>query len=105
MLVPIRKGERVIGVLLIQNRLARLLLARAIWSCSKPWPTNAAARWNASAPSGQLRESEQRFRDLFENSPDAIFVEDLDGMVLDVNLAGCVLHGTDARAVDRQERR
>jgi len=40
-----------------------------------------------------LRESQRRFRDLFENSPDAIFVEDLEGMVLDVNFAACVLHG------------
>ena len=40
-----------------------------------------------------MRESQQRFRDLFENSPDAIFVEDLDGTVLDVNFAACVLHG------------
>ena len=40
-----------------------------------------------------MRESEQRFRDLFENSPDAIFVEDLDSTVLDVNFAACVLHG------------
>ncbi|MFQ5611426.1 MAG: PAS domain S-box protein [Anaerolineae bacterium] len=38
------------------------------------------------------RESEQRFRELFENSPDAIFVEDLDGNVLDVNPAACRLH-------------
>ncbi|UCB45173.1 MAG: PAS domain S-box protein [Spirochaetota bacterium] len=40
-----------------------------------------------------LRESEQRFRDLFEYSPDAIFVEDLNGKVLDVNPAACRLHG------------
>jgi len=40
-----------------------------------------------------LRETQRRFRDLFENSPDAIFVEDLDGTVLDSNLAACVLHG------------
>ncbi len=41
----------------------------------------------------QLRESEQRFRSLFEHSPDAIFVESFDGMVLDVNPAACRLHG------------
>ena len=42
-----------------------------------------------------LRESEERFRDLFEHSPDAIFVEDLAGRVLDVNPAACRLHNTD----------
>jgi PAS domain S-box-containing protein len=39
-----------------------------------------------------LRESEERFRELFESSPDAIFVETLDGVVLDVNPAACRLH-------------
>jgi PAS domain S-box-containing protein len=40
-----------------------------------------------------LREDKKRFQDLFENSPDAIFVEDLQGYVLDVNPAACQLHG------------
>lgn len=40
-----------------------------------------------------LRDSEQRFRTLFEHSPDAIFVESLTGIVLDVNPAACGLHG------------
>jgi two-component system cell cycle sensor histidine kinase/response regulator CckA len=40
-----------------------------------------------------LLESEQRFRDLFEGSPDAIFVEDGAGIVLDANPAACRLHG------------
>jgi PAS domain S-box-containing protein len=39
-----------------------------------------------------VRESERRFRDLFENSPDAVFVEDQNGVVVDVNPAGCRLH-------------
>ncbi|TXT20342.1 MAG: multi-sensor signal transduction histidine kinase [Planctomycetota bacterium] len=41
----------------------------------------------------ELRDSEQRFRTLFEHSPDAIFVESLTGLVLDVNPAACELHG------------
>ncbi|NBR86422.1 MAG: PAS domain S-box protein [Proteobacteria bacterium] len=41
----------------------------------------------------ELRESEARFRLLFDRSPDAIFVEDLNGVILDVNPAGCALHG------------
>jgi PAS domain S-box-containing protein len=42
-----------------------------------------------------LRESERRFRELFEASPDAIFVEDFQGKVLDVNPAACRLHGLE----------
>lgn len=40
-----------------------------------------------------LQESEQRFRNLFDHLPDAVFVEDLKGRVLDVNPAACRLHG------------
>lgn len=40
-----------------------------------------------------LRASEGRFRIFFEQSPDAIFVEDESGNILDVNPAGCRLHG------------
>ncbi len=39
-----------------------------------------------------LRQSQRRFSDLFEASPDAVFVEDFAGNVLDVNPAACRLH-------------
>jgi PAS domain S-box-containing protein len=38
------------------------------------------------------QESEQRFKLLFERSPDAIFVESEAGYILDVNDAACALH-------------
>jgi PAS domain S-box-containing protein len=41
----------------------------------------------------ELEERERLFRTVFENSPDAIFIEDLQGTVLDVNPAACKLHG------------
>jgi PAS domain S-box-containing protein len=92
MLVPIRKSERVIGLLLIQHHRPGsysqsdfVMLQTLAEQCS-----GALERLQTRE---QLRESDQRFRDLFENSPDAIFVEDLDGTVLDVNFAACVLHG------------
>jgi PAS domain S-box-containing protein len=40
----------------------------------------------------RLSASEEKFRILFDRSPDAIFVEDLDGHILDVNPTGCRLH-------------
>ncbi len=42
------------------------------------------------------KNSEKRFRDIFVNSPDAIYIESLDGIILDVNEATCVLHETTA---------
>ncbi|HEX2898130.1 MAG TPA: PAS domain S-box protein, partial [Bacteroidia bacterium] len=39
-----------------------------------------------------MRESEARFKLLFERSPDAIFVESDAGYILDVNDAACALH-------------
>ena len=41
----------------------------------------------------EAEEREQLFRSIFECSPDAIFIEDLDGNVLDANPAACHLHG------------
>jgi PAS domain S-box-containing protein len=40
----------------------------------------------------KLRHSEERFRALFYGSPDAVFVQNFDGIVLDVNPAACSLH-------------
>ena len=45
------------------------------------------------ARTAELREREQQLRDLFESSPDAVFVEDVHGYVLDVNPAACEFHG------------
>ncbi len=40
----------------------------------------------------EIATSEKRFRAFFENSPDAIFVESIAGLILDVNPAACALH-------------
>ena len=40
-----------------------------------------------------LQERERLFRTIFDRSPDAIFIEDLQGNVLDANPAACRLHG------------
>ncbi|MEM7391344.1 MAG: PAS domain-containing protein [Verrucomicrobiota bacterium] len=40
-----------------------------------------------------LAESETRFRALFDHSPDAIFIQNRGGIILDVNPAAVALHG------------
>jgi len=45
-----------------------------------------------------LRESEQRFRKLFQQSNDAVIVHDIRGKIIDVNPAACVLFGYDREA-------
>jgi len=39
------------------------------------------------------KNNEQQFRDIFNSSPDAIYVEDLNGTILDVNNEACNMHG------------
>jgi len=40
-----------------------------------------------------LEERERLYHTVFESSPDAIFIEDLEGNVLEANPAACLLHG------------
>ncbi|MDH3583107.1 MAG: PAS domain S-box protein, partial [Phycisphaerae bacterium] len=46
-----------------------------------------------------LQQKEAQFRNLVDNSPDAIFVESIEGIVLDVNQAACDLHGLERDAL------
>jgi PAS domain S-box-containing protein len=92
MLAPIHKGEQVIGVLFIQNRSPGSYTQGDL-EVLKTLADQCSGALERVSTREQLVKSEQRFRDLFENSPDAIFVEDLTSKILDVNLAGCVLHG------------
>lgn len=41
----------------------------------------------------ELQDRERLYHTVFDSSPDAIFIEDLDGNVLEVNPAACRLHG------------
>src|SRR5437016_4425386 len=52
-------------------------------------PRNAA-----TIPAMEAKDREPLFQSLFESSPDAIFIEDMVGNVLDCNPAAAALHGT-----------
>ncbi len=50
---------------------------------------NRIAQIKARESEERLRESEQKFRALFDNAKDAIFIHDLEGRFLDVNREAC----------------
>ena len=92
MMVPLRRGQQVVGLLSVLSRREG-----AYGKCDLETLEMLAGQSGGALERVRveeaLRESQRRFRDLFENSPDAIFVEDLKGTVLDVNLAASILHG------------
>ena len=92
MVAPILKGAKVIGVLLIRNPVRGAFTARDLETLQALAGQSGGALERVRAEE-ELRQTQERFHDLFDNSPDAIFVENLQGEVLDVNLAGCELHG------------
>ena len=92
MAAPIRQTDQIIGVILIQNRLPGIYSQRDLDTLQNLANQCGGALQRVRAEE-ELLQSQRRFRDLFENSPDAIFVEDLAGKILDVNLGACRLHG------------
>jgi PAS domain S-box-containing protein len=92
MVAPIRKGESVIGVVFVQSRQANSYSEQDLHTMQMLADQCSGALERVRAEE-ELRHSQRRFRELFDNSPDAIFVEDLHGGILDLNQCACRLHG------------
>jgi PAS domain S-box-containing protein len=92
MIAPIRKGSLVIGVLFIQSWQQHSYSEHDLETLQTLADQCGGALQRVRAEE-DLRHSQRRFQSLFENSPDAIFVEDRDGKILDVNASACALHG------------
>ncbi|HEY1790358.1 MAG TPA: PAS domain S-box protein [Verrucomicrobiae bacterium] len=91
-IAPMRRGAQVIGLLFVQSRRSGAYTRQDLETLEM-LANECGGALERVRVEDALHESQRRFRDLFENSPDAIFVEDLQGTVLDVNLAASVLHG------------
>jgi PAS domain S-box-containing protein len=92
MIAPIHDGSRVVGVLFLQRREANSYYERDVETLSALADQCGGALQRVRVEE-ELRHSQRRFRELFQNSPDAIFVEDMMGNVLDANRSACTLHG------------
>ncbi len=93
MFVPIRNRTRVIGILSIQSYKLKAYDEEDLTALQTLADYCGGALERIRVEQA-LRESERRFRQLFEDSPDAVFVEDTNGRVLDANMAAAKLHGT-----------
>jgi PAS domain S-box-containing protein len=92
MLAPVRNRTKVIGILSIQSYRLKAY-DQADLNTLQTLADHCGGALERIRAEQALHDSEQRFRDLFEGSPDAVFVEDLSGTVLDINPAACRLHG------------
>jgi PAS domain S-box-containing protein len=92
MLAPVLKGSQVIGLLFVQNHSPDSYTQSDL-EVLQTLADQCGGALERVRAEGQLRQTEQRFRNLFDNSPDAILVEDLAGKILDANQAGCLLYG------------
>jgi PAS domain S-box-containing protein len=92
MIAPIRKGDVVQGFLAVHSRASGAFNERHLQTLQILADQCSGALERIRAEE-ELRCSQRRFHELFENSPDAILVEDMSGNVLDVNRGACELHG------------
>ncbi len=78
MLVPIRNRTKVIGILSIQSYTLKAY-SQADLKTLQTLADHCGGALERIRAEQALRDTEQRFRELFEGSPDAVFVEDLNG--------------------------
>jgi len=95
--VPLKRGERAFGVLVIQSyhedfhysEMDRELLIFVSQNIADALWYKQTAR--------ELAVSERRYRTLFEESQDVIYMADIDGNLIDINQAGVELFGYASR--------
>ncbi len=106
LMAPLVARGQVIGLLEIEDARAgraftdqQIRLVEALSAQAAATLDNARLFEQTQAAERALRDSEGKLRDLFEHSPDAIFVEDYHGNVLDVNAEACRLNGMEHDAL------
>ncbi len=99
LIVPAKSKGKVMGTLCVATRRARefspeqIGLLGAIGNVIGVAIENARLYQRQRRMAEELAASEKRYRELFENAHDAIFVQDLEGKIVMANAAGLTLGG------------
>jgi PAS domain S-box-containing protein len=92
MTAPVRHASRVIGILSIQSYSRQVYDEMGLGDL-QALADHCGEALNRMQAEERLRDSEERFRELFENAKDAIYVHDLNGIYTSVNRAAEQLSG------------
>ena len=85
--VPIIYEKESLGVLAVDNNVSKRKLKQNDLNLLKGIASNMAISINNSLSYNKLRESEEKYRDIFENVSDFLYFHDLKGRILDANKA------------------
>jgi PAS domain S-box-containing protein len=108
-IVPLRSGDELTGALgLVWNRTAPHLAAdpellATVGRLAGMALGNLRLRDSLVRRQRELDESEARYRRLFEEAPQPLLIESLDGRIVDVNAAAARLYGVDRAALIGRE--
>ncbi len=91
--VPLKVDNRVIGVMCLQSYSAGVRYQRRDLQMMNFVSNQVAMAIERQRTSDSLNSTSQRYQAVVEASTDAIFLETIDGQVLDCNTAACQMYG------------
>jgi|GEM_PF-812738 len=91
--VPLKVETRTIGVMVTQTYIEGVRFGRREEQILSFVSSQVAMAIDRKRSEEELRTNQQRFQTLVEASTDGIFLETLDGRILDVNPSGCKMYG------------
>jgi PAS domain S-box-containing protein len=96
MTVPVRHAAKVVGLLSVQSYTPHSYDMAALFDL-EALADHCGEALNRIRAEGELRESEERYRDLVENSREFICTHDLNGVILSANRAASEVLGYDLK--------
>ena len=83
--VPIIYEKKSLGILAVDNKITNRMLRQSDLNLLKGIASNIAISINNAISYNKLLESEEKYRDMFENVSDYLYSHDLEGKIIEAN--------------------